>query len=218
MHRLLSPTLAARLDTRRDMSGGPDSCWPQTWGAPGIGTGPRGKHTLSLRHAVWLVEHGELPVRYAHVELSCKTPRCLNPRHLYIQTEEQRFWSKVDKSGGERACWIWTGTKSYHGQYGQFQFNKRADGTVRAHRQAWEYVKKEKLPPEVFLCHHCDTPLCVNPAHLFPGSPKDNCEDMWKKGRGSCGPQHGARVKAARAKKMAIAPFDSCPSGGPSDG
>ncbi len=91
-----------------------------------------------------------------------------------------RFWSKVDMSGD---CWEWRGSRMSAG-YGVFSLTTdRSHRNVRAHRLAWELSHGE-IPPGLLVCHRCDNPGCVRPAHLFLGSVRDNARDMVSKGRG----------------------------------
>ena len=76
-------------------------------------------------------------------------------------------------------CWIYTGSKTRDG-YGVMGVGRSKQ--MRAHRLAYEYFVGP-IPTGQLVCHRCDTRLCINPAHLFLGSPKTNTQDMIAKGR-----------------------------------
>lgn len=75
-------------------------------------------------------------------------------------------------------CWIWVGTINNKG-YGLFRFRGK---TTSAHRVSF-LLHVGNIPSDIFVCHKCDVPSCVNPEHLFLGTHADNMLDMVRKGR-----------------------------------
>lgn len=105
------------------------------------------------------------------------------------------FWSRVRK-GHADACWIWLGSADTNG-YGRFGFGGKI---WQAHRFAFFICRRSPSDTEK-ICHSCDTPSCVNPAHLFAGTTADNNADCRSKGRASPPPTN---TKATAVQVLAI--------------
>lgn len=133
------------------------------------------------KQAFIFASKSEVPERL-YVLQTCKNRLCCNPAHLFLsetrrntgdKTQEERFWDKVDKSG---ECWLWQAKQK---TYGYFDYNRK---TTLAHRVSYMMAYGE-IPAGLFVCHHCDTPLCVRPDHLFVGTHQDNMDDCASKDR-----------------------------------
>lgn len=108
-------------------------------------------------------------------------------------------WAAHVVIGAPDECWIWWGAKNSMG-YGQLNRNGKR---VYAHRLGYEL--RYGTLGTLRACHRCDTPLCCNPDHIFPGTQADNMADMTAKGRRNYdGAPSGERCKHSKLTEAEV--------------
>lgn len=124
---------------------------------------PRG-NTLCRMHnkAVARARRGKLPPK----------PRAKRPVEL-------RVAGKISLAPEPGGCWLWTASVNNRG-YGVIGTD--AGKRVYVHRFIYAMAFGE-IPSGKEICHRCDNPRCVRPAHLMAGTHQDNMQDMIRRGR-----------------------------------
>lgn len=107
-----------------------------------------------------------------------------------IVSSNKRF-SRYYVAGNAKDCWLWMGSRSPQG-YGKFHLENNK--YIAAHRFSYQ-EKNGAIPDGLCVLHSCDNPPCVNPGHLFLGTPQDNVDDRTSKGRHGC-PRGSAKPEA----------------------
>lgn len=97
-------------------------------------------------------------------------------RREAFTVEELSKCSVVDSVTG---CWNWTLSLNIHG-YGQATHKAVHWG---AHRLMFHLLHPSMNLKGKSICHHCDNRRCINPEHLYAGTPLSNMRDMINRGR-----------------------------------
>lgn len=116
-----------------------------------------------------------------------------HPAVLAVVQKGIRRFIEAKRTVNAAGCWI-----VRHGVDTNGYPQMRVTGTlVRLSRLSYE-AYKGAIGAGLFVCHQCDTRLCVNPDHLWLGTVQDNTADMDSKGRRRSGDFKGARNSNAR--------------------
>lgn len=98
----------------------------------------------------------------------------------------------------KNGCWIWQ-LSCFHDGYGQSSLLGKK---MRAHRLSY-FLFTGVDPKELYVCHHCDNPKCINPDHMFLGTYEENMQDCRNKKRFIKGEKQGrSKLKEFQIKEI----------------
>lgn len=172
--------------------------WPYSIAAEGYGRLWVDTNTVPAHRYVFSLKNGPIE-KDADVFTICGNRACFRPSHLrkivsrldYIIEVTLRLEDDPNEDWHKYPCIEWP-----------FILNENRYGTIAINRK-WKrvtrvaYESKWGVPlGDLHLLHKCDNPPCFRWSHLRPGTPKENVDDMWAKGRGN--PPRGERNWNAR--------------------
>lgn len=103
-----------------------------------------------------------------------------------MRSLESRLWEKVDRTGGNEACWPHT-INQPHNVYASIFDPDAANATriIGMHVAAYK-VTYGDIPQDLWVLHKCPNgnrnKRCCNPAHLYLGTHRDNTLDAMDDG------------------------------------
>ncbi|MEU7489599.1 HNH endonuclease [Streptomyces sp. NPDC042319] len=133
---------------------------------------------------------------------------------------EAEFWRKVDASGGEEACWPWTGASRHEFGYGAVYWEGVHTQAGRVSYALHHELALADISAGLKLRHVCpngSNPQCCNPRHLRLGTQEQNMRDRMAEGGYARADEHfSTKVRDADVRRMReeywIAPPGSRPT------
>lgn len=123
------------------------------------------------------------------------------PRNRRDHSPKNKLRIILSRTINKKSCLLWKGTIFTNKQklWWKYPAITYKNKTWRGNRLVL-FLHTGELPSRKYALHKCDNSLCLNPKHLYWGTPKDNVRDSYSRGR-------------ARNVKVT-----SCPSGHPYKG
>jgi hypothetical protein len=158
---------------------GEDDCW--NWNALNVDHDGYGKicynHQYIRAYKFSYILHNGDVSKKAKIEHSCNNKLCVNPKHLYITSSDERnrhnFWKNVDIKN-DNDCWNWKGTIN-NGNYGIMYYDNK--NTVV--NKVSYILHNGDIPKNMKIKCRCNNKLCVNPKHLYVINSDDTHQIFW---------------------------------------